>query len=274
MTVAFDSRELAQWENAVNSIFGVSNCQRMREYCLVNNLVSFASDNVEWVVRLAAQAKITLPSDLVNSYGSIFSECIDSVTLFHAARPASIERYFDQGIRVSDSKDLNREAFEIFSPLGVSQQEIAAIALDKELGGEDGRVFLSIDDRDYTDECGHFLLYGSEYFGAIAARLTKTFGQRPRDLLHYIGIATVFKIDVPKQALGKHDFRNLAIALMAHYFSAARQNTEATLIDHTVVLYDDVPPDWIKGHYHPKIIKDPFRNFLTVVEDSTTCQFC
>ena len=83
--------------------------------------------------------------------------------VLHACRPASLCPYYENGLLLSNSELLDKEAVVRFFGSSATFAELAAVdAAVKKLGERDhGRLFVSIDRRSLIERSGHYLIYGS-----------------------------------------------------------------------------------------------------------------
>lgn len=184
------------------------------------------------------------------------SRNFDEVIAYHACRPSRIDDYYEKGIVPLSPIDAQNQFRDYFRPYA-SQEDIekaiAAIPLDT----RDGVVHIVIDDRDFVDTCGHYLIYGGEYLHCLAIHLPGA-TEHTRDILKQFGNATVFVCRLPFSYLT--DLEYLASTLIAdHCYRIARNRDDVCKIDYTITIEETIPPDAIVSHYCPTRIKDPHK---------------
>ncbi len=179
---------------------------------------------------------------------------------FHGSRPNNVESYYSQGILPLEPKIFHELAQELFLRGNFPElnHEILEHAIQQvDTVTRKSVVYFEANERDLIDNCGHYMLYGSEYLLGIASCLK---GSRDyRQVLKRIGTPTVFTCDVPLTLLSAHTIGEFAGMSLEMIFED--------------LLYDDyspapyrgagfriatkLPPSCIVGHYHPKGVCDP-----------------
>lgn len=88
---------------------------------------------------------------------------------------------------------LDELAFQIFGKKESVESAIKDLATKYPSYREhnEGKVFFCLEQDDFVENCGHYLLYGSEYLGSIGFRIGAEYLLRKR------GRATVIECDVP-----------------------------------------------------------------------------
>lgn len=179
------------------------------------------------------------------------------VLVFHGARPTNIESYYEHGLHVADHLALNAIAKQIF----ISQEfpEIKEETFQNAVGGlsgiETGKLYACLDDRELLEHCGHYLIYGSEHICAIAAQLSRN-GRDYRQVLKRFGKPTIFKIALPLKTVSPSDFAEF-VDLVHESLPRVRSGRHPPLANFTFMLTDDVSGNFLCGHEHPALIRDP-----------------
>ena len=78
-------------------------------------------------------------------------------------------------LEIEKANEFARRFFNETAGVGLDDVEAAIRKQDNSLREE--RIFFGLDDRWLVQQCGHYLLFGSEYILSIAADLTRTFGE-------------------------------------------------------------------------------------------------
>jgi hypothetical protein len=182
----------------------------------------------------------------------------DSVLVFHGGRPLDVESYYKYGLRIADKQQLTAAAKRIFlSPEFPEINEDAFQEAVSMLSGIHDRVlFVVLDDRELRNDCGHYLIYGSEHICGIAAKLGRN---RPRDyrqVLKRFGIPTILRLSLPLEMIEESDLLELADRLRESV-PRIRAGRRPHQIDFTFELSRDIPSMCILGHEHPDRIPDP-----------------
>lgn len=180
---------------------------------------------------------------------------------FHGCRPLDVATYIQSGLRQHDAVALIKEASQILnnSPKHVHLLEAATRVGDdlirKWHGIDDGKTFLGIDERSLTDECGHYVIYGSEFIYCILVRVGA------ERLLLQRGWPTI----VSFEADGAVEPREALIGLASIFIREwARQTVlgpqKVIGLDYSFIVHGPVSADKYIGHVHPASARDPLKN--------------
>jgi hypothetical protein len=121
-----------------------------------------------------------------------------------------------------------------------------------------------LDGEHLVHQAGHYLIYGSETIMAIAATLMRMGYRNAQRALSESGRPMLIRCDLPMTLLGFDSRRELASALYEMYRrNRARLPRRVGSVDHTVVLYHDVPPEALHSHSEPTSIVDWHREART-----------
>lgn len=271
----FDWKVLSDWRQRLFAAFPEDLPLSLLEIAKSHDPESFYSDDLTWIQRIQADAGVEAEPDLDLRIASILREIFGSIRTYHACRPLDVVEYLANGLTPRRPEDLQELAVECFGELGVSRSEVATVHEDRNLGDEQGKLFLSLDDRDFTEYCGHYLIYGSEYLQAIAAGLHARYGPRPRQLLRHRGIPTVFEVDLPISMVSEGVLAEFARNLLSAAFTCHCNDLDvAPQIDFTFTVCARLPAERIVGHYHPSRICDPHESFSEYRLAERSCPSC
>lgn len=173
---------------------------------------------------------------------------------FHATRCEDVNKYYASSIQIADFDSLIEKAKKIFSvePFYFTAQQVewAASKIGK---FDEKRLFLGLDDRLLLEQCGHYLIYGSEFLGSIGAQLVSFGKGNPQALLKSFGKPTMFICNVPMKLIDKSTLKELA------YYISSYKPTD--FMDLTITLRQPLLGQNIVGHYFPTNIPDPLSGF-------------
>ena len=131
-----------------------------------------------------------------------------------------------------------------------------------------GRCYVVVDERVLIEECGHYLLGGSEFVQGIIGP------ERAQAVLDTCA-PTVIEVDLPLGSVIPSFVDQFSRRLIGEWAKLLRRKrTEAGRLDFTFTLQAPVPPAWIVGHFHPAIVKDPHRGHKRVKVARTSCAAC
>ena len=192
----------------------------------------------------------------------------DGVKVFHGCRPDSIESYYSQGLLPLDAEMGKRIAMSIFLSdrfPELSVQDIENAAERANGTWRHGHLYVSLDERFLVQECGHYLIYGSEYICAIAAGLQ---GAKGADYdyqqhLRRNGRPTVFVCQLPIDRITLSDRKVLVAALVDEIASdPSFKCSRSSLCDFSFFLKSKLEPNRILEHRYPRTIPDPLRQMI------------
>lgn len=219
-------------------------------------------DNLDWLDEAIAAAKGGIPSPNVwSTLNERFPSRFRFVRAFHGCRTESIEPYREQGILPSDPSTLDHIAYQIFS-----KREAVAAAIedltDKDPHGSygdhnRGKVFFCLQMAYLVEECGHYLLYGSEYLLCIANRIGE-----PRKLRER-GKATVIECNVPVGDIPGEYLRCLTGEIMREIFEKyCHRNERPRTLNFGFPIRVPLNPSNIVTFHFPTRIPNPHNGNL------------
>jgi hypothetical protein len=118
---------------------------------------------------------------------------------YHGCRPVSLAPYYEKGLLPSSPAELQIIARSIFSNSEGIEKAIVDLANDDRYSYEEhnsGKIFFCLTPEELTEDCGHYLLSGSEYLQAVAVRVNQQHVLRSR------GKATLLECDIPMENIG------------------------------------------------------------------------
>jgi len=187
-----------------------------------------------------------------------FLEIYHDVTVFHAARPKNVQTYYRNGLRLADHVKLTSVARSIF--LSEEFPELSEVTFELAVNGlssiDNSRAYVSLDDREYIEHCGHYLIYGSEHICGIAAQLSRNGSRDYRQVLKRFGTPTIFRLSLPTSQVSESDMIELC-ELLHDCIRDVRAGKKPPVEDFTFLIQAPLSPKFILGHEHPTIIKDP-----------------
>ena len=153
------------------------------------------SDDLSWLDEVITQIKGNFEPEICATLLERLPTRYSFIRAFHGCRTDSNHSYLKHGVLRSDPSALNGTAFEIFSNRERVETAIRDLAeKDIRTSYEDhnrGKVFFCLQKEHLIEDCGHYLLYGSEYLLCIANRVGEP------EVLRKRGRATVIECNVP-----------------------------------------------------------------------------
>lgn len=206
----------------------------------------------------AALAARASREDLVREAERRWGQFFTHVMAYHACRTVDVSKYYRRGIRPLDVA-MARQAFrDRFSapPHSVPPAQLDVAIASVPMETIERRVHLGLDDRDLADDCGHYLVYGGEYFHALVVGIPGR-GEEFRAELRKSGRATVLQCCLPARWI-RHRRQLVSSMIADHAYAVVHGHRSPHWLDHTVTLKHGVRPRWIVSHRHPRRIRDPF----------------
>jgi hypothetical protein len=166
-----------------------------------DNKLEILSDNIGWLEEVARRVNPLYKFDrLEDELTGRLVRYYSAVRAFHACRPLDVSAYYEQGLLPLDPRraasDFKRHFLcEDFPEL--DESDINSVIEETTLETIEGHVYFNLDERLLIEQCGHYLLYGSEYVVGLANGLRRTGSSNYRQSLKNIGTPTMFICDVP-----------------------------------------------------------------------------
>lgn len=216
----------------------------------------FVSDDLSWLDKAITQAKGIIEPDICRTLMERLPGRYKFVRAFHGCRAVSNQSYLEHGVLPSDPDVLNRIAYEIFFDKKRVEAAIQRLAQkDVKTSYKDhnrGKVFFCLQKEELVEDCGHYLLYGSEYLLCIANGVGEPEALRKR------GRATVIECNVPTNNMPVDYLRCLAGEILREIFEKYCDRTyRAEILSFGFPITIKVPPENIVEFHHPTSIRNP-----------------
>lgn len=259
-----DWRNRRSWLNSIRFYANDLLTEEVREF-LQRERPKCWSDDLAW-----------LPDHerLVPAFSGRMSQYYTHVKAFHGCRPDSLASYYEQGLLGQDGQQIAKKFREIFA-------DVITLDVDRAIeqsssGAEPGQIFLSADDRKMIDGFGHYAISGSEYLLGLAAKLPPAnSGEDYRLRLRKIGIPTVLEVDIPITYLTHHQKMSSTKMILAAWGQLLTKRPIGMGSAPCYVIRQDIPPQFIKDHYHPRRVHDAHNDSGEMyINHKTECEFC
>lgn len=195
---------------------------------------------------------------------------------FHGCRPLDLRSYYERGLVGQNSEFLCDVFRDIFSDVPNEEIENVIHQFADRSSSEKGTMWLVGCDTFLLEECGHYLIQGSEYLMALAANL-----KRPQSFEDYrfrlrnYGIPTILEVDIPVKLLSATQHNEIAKMILSEWGQlAARRLLSFGDDPPCYVVRQKIPPECLRNHYHPELIVDPHKGRSLYVNSRLTCDFC
>lgn len=262
-------KDVSTWEPPLTRLMGrylkrggLGRLERMGEQDL-------CYDDRTWVELL--QDQLDIGTDLLTDRLARFM-APHTVRMYHACRTDDAGRYIREGIKLRSKADLVAQIEGLVDQHptlhGLKDNLAHHIHIVDSVAREEGTVFLTLDDRFMIEECGGYLIYGSEFIRGVL-------GRAGHPILRTIGTPTIIEVDLPLAEVSISLRRALAAKMAAEWIRIKVNRPDWTpRLDFTVALKTPVVPAWVVGHYHPTRIIDPLYGDIFRKTASPTCRHC
>ena len=223
------------------------------------------SDNFDWLQ----------PQDADSLFAELFYDHYTHIRCFHGARPIDVGSYLTDGILGQSSSTIEVTFRKVFADL---PKESLDMALDEFLdrkNNEQGKLWVLLEEKELVQNCGHYLIQGSEYVMALAASLCRIHrGEDYRLRLRDIGTPTIFEAHVPIDCFADNQVISLTRSVLSGWGQFVSGNDLGFDSCPCLVLYRDIEPEQIAAHSHPARIRDPHFGFSQYNNPKVKCDHC
>jgi hypothetical protein len=263
--IVFDWTKRSSWLRAIKNYASAAITAELREH-LSTKRPDCWSDNLSWLpdIEIADQFAI----DFKNHYTHIKA--------YHGCRPTAIEDYYQNGIVGQNSEKLFSSFRNTFEDLPKSAVEKAIDNMKYRAIREAGKTWFVLNGKDLLDDCGHYLIQGSEYVMALAAELGKVHysSEDYRLRLRNIGIPTLFEVHIPLSFIRTQQIESLAKTVLSNWGQLAAKKPLGINTDYCISIHQPLPAKQIINHFHPSQIRDPHFSGKTYISQNITCSLC
>lgn len=260
----WDYRAYETWRDEIWTLLAELVDDTVRSAFIADTPEYIVSDDLSWldsIIRKVKHRDVDSKSFLVDKLRQRYG----ALRAVHGTRTADLARFYSEGLRPLDPAAAHEQARQIF--LGGDFPELSEMDLTRSIGDvgtetREGRVYFEANEQMLIDFAGHYMLYGSEYLVAIAARL-KGKGMRDyRQVLKTNGTPTLFVCDVPLQLIESRIISEFAGNALEMVFKELVDGASFRPDQHRGAgfwISEPLSPSCIVGHYHPVITRDPIR---------------
>jgi len=182
-------------------------------------------------------------------------ESIDSdythVRGYHCCRPLDVNSYYTDGLLLPSKEELLHRTLYLLHNANYSE-DILVERFNEVWEAYHSEatvittIYFGICKEFLVEQCGHYLIYGSELICAVARRL------HIESVLKKQGKPTIFSIDIPMSQIDEQTVS----ALKARMKENRRYKKPS--IDFSIFINHPLPSDLIVSHEHPHRVPDPF----------------
>jgi hypothetical protein len=257
----WDWQAYSTWRSVVWDLISDTVDDRVRSAFMKSPPEYVVGDDLSWlddIIRSVQGFEVASKSLLADRLGQRFK----ALRAFHGTRTSDVAGFYRNGLLPLDPGTIHAQARAIF--LSGAFPELRAVDIETAIQavGSDlraHRVFFEANEEVLVAQCGHYLLYGSEYLTAIAAHLS---GHRDyRQVLKSRGEPTLFICDVPLPLIDGHALLEFAGTALANVFQELLDGEDYAperWRGAGFCIKQPLLPEYIVDHYHPVVSRDPF----------------
>jgi len=224
------------------------------------------SDNMAWLPDPA----------IIFQFEIAFHDYYNCVRGFHGCRPSSVQSYYEKGLVGQDEEVIKSQFKRIFSdvPIADLDRSIARLAEATGSYSEKGKVFFCANEDELINECGHYLIQGSEYLMSLAVALDEIrnshgYTQRLRE----IGAPTIIEANIPIAFLSGVQLEEICKLVLSEWGQSFAGRIGGTEVP-CYVIDRNLPAEHIVGHKHPTKIVDPHYQRSKYTVKNVRCDVC
>jgi hypothetical protein len=245
-----------RWRRTILSLLSDLIDREVMEWVRANPPRCFGDDNLSWIDDAISAAKRVARPDIGSTLASRLKERYGFVRAFHGCRPEINASYTEHGLLPCNPAQLAQTALRLFSNRDRVQSAIDDLSKpDGQDSYQDynrGKVFFCLEMEHLVEDCGHYMLYGSEYLLAVANRVGEP------EVLRRRGRATVIECDVPIPDIPMEDVRGLAGEILREIFERfCDRSYKPETLGFAFHISVRLAPENIVGFHFPTKILNP-----------------
>lgn len=254
----FHLKEVDKWSelfrNVSSEIFSDDVCARLQ----ADPPDDLFRDNLSWFACYNKQEEDNIILILL----AAFKKCFTHIIGYHTCCPKNLDDYLTKGLLVHNETMIRKEAIDFFSSstfpeLSLQKIEAACDYIFK--FSSEGQLYFALNDKFLIDNCGHYLLYGSETIVGIAVNLSRN-GIDYRLSRRLIGKPTVFQCRIPIDDIQSWTLEELVRSVAVIVVEELLGRTMSIDIDFGFDIKVPLAHDNILEVKHPCKIRDPLTN--------------
>lgn len=165
---------------------------------------------------------------------------------YHGCSPTNLEDYYQSGIVPINKKFAQEQAIKLLSSDNISIDKVKKVFNSSwsELGDNHKYVWMALSKEELLNNCGHYLIYGSEFICCMAAELFCQNSLRGK------GKPTIFHCDIPIEIIANGYIDDMNEQIRNGNGSICGFKITGSLVPKNIVRFE-----------HPKKILDPLNGY-------------
>jgi hypothetical protein len=165
---------------------------------------------------------------------------------YHGCCPIDLKNYCKNGIVPINKKFAQEQAIKLLCSDNISVDKVKRIFNLRwnELGDNHKYVWMALSKKELLNECGHYLIYGSEFICSIAAKLFCQSSLRGK------GLPTIFHCDIPIESVANGYIDDMNKKIRNGDGSSCGFKIRGVVLPENIVKCE-----------HPKKIPDPLNRY-------------
>lgn len=224
------------------------------------------SDNFDW-----------LPDSgwLLSTFAGRMKEYYGAYKAFHGCRPIRVRSYYEKGFLGQDNSYILERFREIYADQEKEDIELAIAQLHERGIAESGKTWFLANDKTLINECGHYIIQGSEYLMSLAVILgSSRTGEHLWMRLRDIGVPTVFEVNIPAAMVPPEQLLHTAKLVLSEWGQLVAKRPLGGGDEPCYVIRGNIPSEYIYGHSHPSRLRDPHKGHSIYVNKFSTDDDC
>lgn len=246
-----------EWSQTMRQLLGRMLDEHVIEKFNENPPEYVVSDNLGWLDALIRRAHPDIEKSVHEELAALLAMHYEYIVGFHGCRPTSLGSYRRYGLTAPTRARLSRSARRVFGASETVENAIDQLRAHHGFSYDEGSigvVYFTLCREHLEQDCGHYLLYGSEYLTGIGARV----GQQRR--LREIGKATVIECRIPISDFPTEYLRYLAGEMVEEFFERQRDSEWRGRSGFGFPVAAKIHPTNILAFHHPTNIPDPLNH--------------
>lgn len=173
-----------------------------------------------------------------------FRKSIQFIRAYHGCRPLCISIYKKHGLLLPSKERLSAMLYELIGE-HVERNKLNELINQRWDEYAEKGIYFALDKNTLLDQCGHYMIYGSEFVSSIANYF------HCRAMLKQCGTPTIFTVNVPTKFISDCVIQELIEMIKKDFY-------EDEFVDFAFKITQPLSYQYVVKTEHPNAVKDPF----------------